>query len=317
MTTPETETKPKPDIAAPMQAPGQKPHHKPAVHHTQVVTKAAQANLEILHEEAARVHASEGTVEFLSHLMRGVESDGSNYAKNIVYDKNGHVVSTAYGPFQITTTTGIGYGLNASNRFDPHANCHAALMLTNDNARALTPALGCAPGAGDLYMAHFAGSAGAVHALMKPSDRIATYFLASAMLGNAKLEFNGVAFANWTGKELRGWAHQQMHERITARKVFQAKVDKGFIPSPEEMNEDRNERVEIMKDMGVPEDQAKGFAGTWIGKLWFALLKLLGFDDTPDVGPKAPAQQVNQNTVEVPKIKSITGTKQAAVVMTH
>lgn len=73
----------------------------------------------------------------------------------------------AKGLFQFTNGTARQYGL--SNPFDPAANADAAARLMRDNGAKLTTALGRAPTAGELYLAHQQGALGAIALLSHPN----------------------------------------------------------------------------------------------------------------------------------------------------
>jgi hypothetical protein len=107
--------------------------------------------------------------------------------------------SSASGLFQFIDSTARDYGL--TNPFDPVASTDAAARLAAANARMLTPVLGRAPTAGELYLAHQQGGGGAAALLRNPDAS------AASVVGNAAANLNAGAgltagqFAQqWTGK---------------------------------------------------------------------------------------------------------------------
>ncbi len=77
-----------------------------------------------------------------------------------------HPKSRAAGLFQFIPSTAQSYGL--IDCFDAHANAKAAATLWLDNAASLRKALGREPSAGELYLAHQQGIAGATKLLANP-----------------------------------------------------------------------------------------------------------------------------------------------------
>jgi SLT domain-containing protein len=79
-----------------------------------------------------------------------------------------HPKSGASGLFQFLPSTARQYELNAV--FDARANAHAAAALWRDNAKELRRSLGRSPTAGELYLAHQQGAAGAASLLANPGE---------------------------------------------------------------------------------------------------------------------------------------------------
>ena len=110
--------------------------------------------------------------------------------------------SSASGLYQFTNATwmqtlsrhGAAYGLPDVSggqamalRFDPSASALMAGALANDNAAALTGALGHAPDASELYLAHFLGADGAVkflNALASDPSQSAAALMPAAAASN-------------------------------------------------------------------------------------------------------------------------------------
>ncbi len=118
--------------------------------------------------------------------------------------------SSAAGLYQFTRGTwgtmlarhGAALGLDATAgatarsmalRYDPNAAAMMAAELAGDNTAALTTVLGRAPTAGELYLAHFLGAAGATRllgALATNPDQSAAALLPRAAAANAAVFFD-------------------------------------------------------------------------------------------------------------------------------
>lgn len=108
--------------------------------------------------------------------------------------------STAEGLFQFTRGTARDYGL--TNPRDPIASTDAAARLAADNAKTLTRALGRAPTAGELYLAHQQGGGGASQLLSNPNARAVDIVGRKAVVNNGGHEgMSAGDFAKlWTRK---------------------------------------------------------------------------------------------------------------------
>jgi len=104
-----------------------------------------------------------------------IESSGNPNAKN--------PKSSAGGLFQFIDSTAAAYGLK--NRFDPVQAADAAARLARDNAAHLRGVLGREPTAGELYLAHQQGPAGAAKLLRDPNAS------AVSVVGSAAIRLNG------------------------------------------------------------------------------------------------------------------------------
>lgn len=91
--------------------------------------------------------------------------------------------SSAAGLFQFIDSTARQYGL--ADPFDPIAATDAAARLARDNAAHLSQALGRAPSAAELYLAHQQGAGGAASLLSNPGAD------ASGIVGSAAVGLNG------------------------------------------------------------------------------------------------------------------------------
>jgi len=104
------------------------------------------------------------------------------------------------GEFQFTNATAGQYGLK--NPFDPMASADAAARLASDNARFLANGLGRQPTAGELYLAHQQGAAGALNLITHPNAPATDIVGRAAVVqngGNANM--SAAQFANmWTAK---------------------------------------------------------------------------------------------------------------------
>jgi Transglycosylase SLT domain len=82
--------------------------------------------------------------------------------------------SGARGVFQFIPSTAKQYGLK--DPYDPVASTDAAARLAADNQAELTKALGRPPTAGELYLAHQQGAAGAIKILQNPDAQAVSLF---------------------------------------------------------------------------------------------------------------------------------------------
>jgi hypothetical protein len=106
----------------------------------------------------------------------------------------------ARGAFQFTGPTAKQYGL--SNPFDPIASANAAARLAADNSKFLAGGLGRDPTAGELYLAHQQGAAGALNLLTHP-DAPATDIVgrAAVVQNGGSPDMTAAQFANlWTSR---------------------------------------------------------------------------------------------------------------------
>jgi hypothetical protein len=108
--------------------------------------------------------------------------------------------SSAGGLFQFTDDTARRYGL--TNKFDGVANAEAAARLWMDNKAGLEKALGRAPTAGELYLAHQQGLGGATKLLTNPNASAESLLGSDAFRHNGGRDgMTGADFARlWTGK---------------------------------------------------------------------------------------------------------------------
>lgn len=98
--------------------------------------------------------------------------------------------SSAGGMFQFIDSTAKQYGL--TNKMDPVASADAAARLAADNKAYLTKALGREPSAGELYLAHQQGPAGAAKLILNQGAP------AASLVGNDAVSLNGGS-GNMTG----------------------------------------------------------------------------------------------------------------------
>jgi hypothetical protein len=104
------------------------------------------------------------------------------------------------GEFQFTNATAGQYGLK--NPFDPLASADAAARLAVDNQKFLAHGLGREPTAGELYLAHQQGAAGALNLLSHPDSPATDIVGRQAVVGNGgNANMTAQQFANlWTNK---------------------------------------------------------------------------------------------------------------------
>lgn len=172
------------------------------------MTTRAQ-NYAILQAEADRAGASPEMVSFLRTIMHH-ESGANARARN--------PNSTATGLFQFIRSTWEQYG-QGRDIYDPRAQCAAVIEFAGDNAEALRAAFGpeFEMTAGRYYLAHFAGSGGAIAAIQNPNTLIRDIEglgqrAINANRGihlnvrNADGSFTRKPFAQFTGADLQAWA---------------------------------------------------------------------------------------------------------------
>ena len=105
--------------------------------------------------------------------------------------------SSAEGLFQFIDATASNYGLK--DKRDPAAATDAAARLARDNAAQLRNVLGREPTAGELYLAHQQGGAGASRLLSNPDA------LASAIVGADAVRLNGGSENMTAGEFANKW----------------------------------------------------------------------------------------------------------------
>ncbi|WIJ26601.1 transglycosylase SLT domain-containing protein [Devosia sp. RR2S18] len=117
--------------------------------------------------------------------------------------------SSASGLFQFTDATAGDYGLNGSRRNDPVAQADAAARMAARNGRVLAGVLGRAPTAGEIYLSHQQGLAGAT-ALLRNPDRPAIEVLRSLHgdRANAVITQNGGNTKQTAGQFANQWVHK-------------------------------------------------------------------------------------------------------------
>ena len=148
---------------------------------------------------------------YLTNVMMA-ESGGKNIKAT---------TSSASGLFQFTDGTWSGlvkqygqeYGLTPDGRSDPNQQATAAALLTKDNADSLRQTLGREPSSGDLYMAHFLGSAGSAQFLaglsQDPNAPAIRYASPAAVKANESI------FINKDTKQPR--SAQEVYDLMTAK----------------------------------------------------------------------------------------------------
>lgn len=123
--------------------------------------------------------------------VAGIESSWNPNASN---------PSGAKGLFQFVPSTAAHYGL--SNPYDPSAASAAAGQFTRDNYNTLAHALGHAPSAEQLYLAHQQGAGGAAGLLTHPNAPAASIVGASAVTNNGgTADMTSQQFADLWGRK--------------------------------------------------------------------------------------------------------------------
>lgn len=137
--------------------------------------------------------------------------------------------SSAAGLFQFTKGTARDYGL--ANPMDPIASTDAAARLAADNAQTLTRALGRAPTAGELYLAHQQGGGGASKLLANPNARAIDIVGRDAVINNGgHAGMSAGEFAKrWTSKVALNDADQPASDAIP---VAMETGQPGFVIPP-------------------------------------------------------------------------------------
>ena len=185
-------------------------------------------HLATLREAVARYGQSEEMTVFLSRIMRA-ESSGNVRAQN--------AKSTACGLFQFIESTWKEYG-QGGDIFDPRAQCDAVVRFTMDNAKVLRPILGREPNAGEYYLAHFAGSAGARKILTaEPSTSIRSLLGDGVIAANASIKFRGKKFEQFTAADLQEWAAARMSVDLDARAAYAERRRQGKTTAQEDEQE--------------------------------------------------------------------------------
>lgn len=128
--------------------------------------------------------------DVLKAKIKGVESGGKVRAKN--------PRSSASGLYQFTKGTWEALGGDWSQRFDPNLQEQMMDRLVDQNEAALQKG-GFQPTAGNLYLAHFLGSGGALKALRDPNGRPSE----DVVEANPFL-------AGWTNAQIAAWADKKM-----------------------------------------------------------------------------------------------------------
>ncbi len=118
-------------------------------------------------------------------LMEAIALRESSFNPNArPVDKNGKLLSSAQGLFQITDGTAKGLGVSG-NLMDATTNANAAAKLINQNADFLKGRLGRDASAGEIYAAHFMGAGGA-YSLIKSAQEDPTGIAADRYKAEAK-----------------------------------------------------------------------------------------------------------------------------------
>lgn len=122
--------------------------------------------------------------------IRGVESSGNDKAVN--------PLSSASGRYQFTDGTWTALGGDPAKKNDPAEQERLMDKLLDQNTAALEKA-GVQPTSGNVYLAHFLGSGGAINALSNPDAEV-----------NAKVQAANPFTKGWTNAQLAAWADKKM-----------------------------------------------------------------------------------------------------------
>ena len=157
-------------------------------------------------------------------------------------------------------------------RYDPEASSAMAAELASDNAAALTPMLGRAPDAAELYLAHFLGVGGAsqfIAALQSDPGQSAAAILPKAAAAN-----RGIFYDRGAARSV-GAVMELLRGKVAG--AMDAGIDGGMDGLPETLS-------------GDPADPANGIVG-WGPSAWAAASASAQF-------PAAPASSDNPRMAE-------------------
>ena len=218
--------------------------------------------LQILHQAVVAGGGTPAMELYLRGIMHA-ESGGNRHAAART--------SSAKGLFQFIDSTWAAYG--GGDVWDEATQCRNVVRLAKDNARSLERVLGHEPDAGDLYLAHFAGPAGAKAVLRADSETPIRDIpsMRSAIGPNANIKYRGKRFADFTAGDLRTWAAAKMNVDVSGRLAYdESPAASG---SPEEM-EERRRRRRILIDGGMSEESVDTLdqKGGLFGAVFIALL---------------------------------------------
>ena len=194
-------------------------------------------NFAILHDAIERKlpepQRAEAEKYLRSVMMR--DSGGNANAKN--------PNSSACGLFQFIDSTWKTYG-DGCSKFDPKAQCEAAIDFMKDNDAKLRDLL-CVtePTASDRYLAHFLGAGGAVKVLSAEDNAPIKGLVSSGVIAanSGMRAFHGKKFADFTVGDLREWAGVKM-DMSTSELYSLRRQDESWTPSPEEDEEEHKRR---------------------------------------------------------------------------
>ncbi len=208
-----------------------------------------EQDLKILQDAVTAAGGDRQMFQYLSSIMNAESS--SRYSKNSQ--------SKATGLFQFTPDTWNRMG--GGDIYSPEDQCRNAVKLARQNAEGLQKALGHEPDAGELYLAHFAGLAGAKAALAAPDDTpIGQFLSAGALHANSKklngkqgVVFRGKDFADFTAEDLREWAAARMDVALDTRLAY----DRETTHTQAETAKELADRQRIAEEFGMDANTVK------------------------------------------------------------
>lgn len=288
-------------------------------------------NLDILHAVTSQRGASASMVTMLEHIM-AAESRGKRYAAN---DS-----STARGCFQFINSTWLGmlkthgakfgHGQYASAirmtkdgwtiddpalkrqaldlRYDVKLSCQMGVQLAYDNQSALENGLNRKPSAGELYLAHFLGSGGALKVLKhpEPNAKISSFLSADVIDSNSynpKTKKKGVTlrrggketdFRDFTVADIQQWAAGKMEQELSYEQLSEQNRRASWRrrhpraqPLPAGQEDDYSDMVEARGEMTMVEAILQFVVG-----IFTAIGSILGISsDKPDGAPQTPSTE--------------------------
>lgn len=261
-----------------------------------VIDGAANRNIDTARPSLSRLRGStaigsrtvaSGGGEILKQRIGHVESSGgANFA---------NPNSSARGLYQFIDGTWLSYykrrfgtgGLSdaaiLAKRSDPSIQNVLMDDLIADNRRALANA-GIAESAGNLYLAHFAGSKGAIrlHAA-DPSAPISSILGASAVKANPFMK-------GWTAKDAIDWAHRKMGQRTAEGGGLRVRDDVGEQPFRDalqaEIDRLENERLLLDEQLAEGDDISAVIRGSMDDEA------VPISEIAADIGPMEPAADI-------------------------
>ena len=140
-------------------------------------------------------------------------------------------------------------------RYDPTVSTQMMVELTKSNSAQLEKALGHAPSAGEIYLAHFAGAGAAVSVLQaaksQPELPISKLLGQEVIEANASIKFRGKSFASFTAGDLEAWSKTRMGIDIDDMIAY----DRETFHTDDEKKKQEQIREDALRDLGWSQDR--------------------------------------------------------------